>query len=199
MATPTKTWQTLARRLGHDGNPLRRPEDRVAAWLVPAAIVAFLIMCPLVIVVAGMFVRADNAAMQREARSWQHLPAVLVQAAPGPAMSDHGSNSWLVWAQAQWTTPDGKQHHGDIPVASGSKARSNQTVYLDAAGNVRVPPLTPAQVRASIHFVSVMGLGALAVLVGCLAWLASKILDRRRLAGWESEWLVVAPRWSRQG
>jgi hypothetical protein len=44
----------------------------------------------------------------------------------------------------------------------------------------------------------VIALAILAVFLAGIAWIAARILDKRRLASWESDWLVVGPRWSRQ-
>ena len=82
MATPTKTWLKLTRRLGVDGNPLRRRSDLLDAWLLPVAIAAFLALCPIVAVVTGVWVRADNAAQRHDQLSWHREQAVLQAAAP---------------------------------------------------------------------------------------------------------------------
>jgi hypothetical protein len=37
---------------------------------------------------------------------------------------------------------------------------------------------------------------ALAVILAGVGWLTRRALDRRRLAGWDAEWLANGPRWS---
>ena len=44
-----------------------------------------------------------------------------------------------------------------------------------------------------------LALAVLAVFLAGLALLGRRVLDRRRLAGWEAAWLSVGPQWSRQG
>ena len=83
MATPTTTWMKLTRRLGRDGNPLRRRSDLIEAWLLPAVIAVFLALCPVVAVVTAAWVHADNAAARHAQLSWHRAEAVLLQAAPG--------------------------------------------------------------------------------------------------------------------
>ncbi len=198
MATPTTRWLKLSRRLGGDGNPLRRRSDLIEAWLLPAAIALFLALCPVVAVLAGIWVRADNAAARHAQLSWHPADAVLLRAAPGPAMSDDGANSWVVWTLAKWTV-DGRRYVGDVPAVAGSRAGSTMTVWLDRTGRVRTPPLTAAQVGGRVGTATWFCLALLAVLLAVLAGLARQILDKRRLAGWETAWLTVGPRWSHQG
>lgn len=197
MATPTTKWNKLARRLGRDGNPLRRRSDIIEAWLLPAAIVVFLILGPLVATLTGVWLRADNAAVQHAQRSWHPVPAVLLRAAPGPLFTDNGANTWTTWEPARWTVA-GRPYTGDIPVAAGSPAGSRQTVWLDSRGHVQAPPQTPAQLDGSVDAAMLMSLGGLAVTIAVFAMLARWLLDRRRLARWETAWLAVGPRWSHQ-
>jgi hypothetical protein len=197
MATPTARWKKRARRLRRDRNPLRRRSDVLEAWLLPAAVVVFLVLCPLVVGLTGMVLRADNTAAQRAQHSWHSVPAVLLRAAPGPVFTDNGANTWTVWEPARWTV-DGRQHTGSIPVAAGSAARSTQTVWLNSRGQVQVPPLSPARLGATVEAAMLIAAGALAVVVGIFTVLARWFLDRRRLAGWEAGWLAVGPVWSHQ-
>jgi hypothetical protein len=70
MTATTMLWTKLARRMGCDSNPLRRRCDRIEAWLLPAAVVVFLALCPLVAGVSSLWTRADNTARQHAALSW---------------------------------------------------------------------------------------------------------------------------------
>jgi hypothetical protein len=144
-----------------------------------------------------MWLRADNAAVQRAQQSWQPVRAVLLHAAPGPEFTDQGANTWTVWEPARWTV-DGQLHTGSIPVAAGSADGSTQTVWLDSRGHVRVPPLSPARLADKVHTAMLISGAALAVVMGILTLLARRFLDRRRLADWETGWLAVGPIWSHQ-
>ena len=195
MATPTTTWRRLARR--RDRNPLRRPADLIEGWLLPAAIAVFLAVSPLVAAAAGLWVRADNAAARHAQLSWHRAPAVLLKAAPGPEMSDNGANTWVAWTPARWTS-GGKSRTGSVPAPAGTSAGSTVRVWLDRAGNARTPPLTAAQVSDRVIAATLTALSGLAVLLAIVAVLTRRLLDRRRLAGWESAWLSVGPQWSHQ-
>jgi len=195
MATSTMTWRRLARR--RDRNPLRRRADLIEGWLLPAAIAVFLAVSPLVVAAAGAGVRADNAAATRAQLSWHRVPAVLLKAAPGPEMSDNGANTWVVWTPARWTS-GGRSRTGSVPAPAGTRAGSTVRVWLDRAGNVRTPPLTAAQVSDRVIAATLIALAGLAVFMASMALLIRRVLDRRRLAGWESDWLSVGPQWSHQ-
>ena len=195
--TPTTMWTRMARRLGFDHNPLRRGSDVIEAWLLPATVTIFLILGPLVVGGTGLRVHTDNLAAQRAEHSWHRVPAVLLQAAPGPMMSDNGDNSWLVWTPARWTA-DGRAHVGSIPAPAGTSAGVTVPVWFDRAGNVQVP-LTAAGARDRIMIAGALALAVLAAFLAGLALLGRRVLDRRRLAGWEAAWLSVGPQWSRQG
>jgi hypothetical protein len=192
------TWTRLNRRLGRHHSPLQRRSDLIEAWLVPAAIAVFLVLGPLVAGVAGGWVRADNAAARHAQLSWHRVPAVLLAAASRPMMSDNGANSWVTWTPARWTS-GGSQRLGNVPAASGTRAGRTVPVWLDRAGNVRMPPLTADQAWGRVLNAALIALAGLAVLVTGMALLGRRVLDRRRLADWETTWRAVSPQWSRQG
>jgi hypothetical protein len=198
MTTPTTTWTRLTGRLGFDRNPLRRPADLIAAWLLPAVIAAFLALGPLAAGAASLWVHAGNAAARHAQRSWHRVPAVLLQAAPGPLMSDSGANTWLVETPARWTA-GGRTHTAKVPAAAGTSADAVVPVWLDRAGQVMFPPQTAGQVQERVLVAAAAALAALAVLLASLALLARRVLDRRRIAGWDAAWQAVGPQWSRNG
>lgn len=193
MATPTTKWPRLRRRLGLDGNPLRRRSDLIAAWIPLAAVVAFLALSPIVIVVTGAWMRADNTAARHA--QLHTVTAVSEEAAPGPEFSDHGANTWLDWVPAYWAA-GGRTYSGDVPIAAKTPAGSQVTVHLNSAGHVVLAPMTSAQARDRVLVASLVALAGLAVLMAIAGWIAVRILDRRRLASWQTEWLSVGPRWS---
>jgi hypothetical protein len=190
------TWTRVARRLGLDHNPLRRRSDVVEGWLLPVTVVTFLLLGPLVAGLTGLRVQADNAAAQRAERSWRQVPAVLLKAAPGPMMSDNGANAWLVWTPARWVADD-RARTGIVPAPSGTRAGAAVRVWVDRTGTVQVPPLTAARADERVVVAMAFALAALAVFLAGLALVTRGVLDRRRLAEWETAWLSVGPQWSR--
>ncbi len=189
-------WKRLTRRLGRDGNPLRRRLDLLDAWLVPIAIVAFLALSPVVLGLTGNWMRAANASEQAAQAHWHHVQAVLLQPVPGPEQAAHGTNGWITWAPARWIA-GGTQHTADVPAPAGSRAGTVITVWFDGAGKVHLPRLTPGQARGRVLEARLTGLAVLAVVLAIMIMVARRFLDRRRIAGWEHAWLSVGPTWSR--
>lgn len=194
MTRMPATRAALARRLGLEPNPLRRRCDIIQAWLVPAAAVLFLILSPLA---AWLAVTVVHEQAQRAGQSARPVPAVLQRAAPGPARTDHGANTWTEWEPATWTA-GGRQHTAQIPVPAGSEAGSRQQVWLDRAGHLLAPPPSAAQVSGSQDTAALLAVCVAAIMVVVAAGLVRRGLDRRRIASWETAWLAVGPRWSHQ-
>jgi hypothetical protein len=119
---------------------------------------------------------------------------VLLASAPGPMFPDGGANSWTVWTPARWTADD-QTHVARVPASSDTTAGTVITVWLDRAGQVRVP-LTAATARGRVDTAAAVAVGALALFLTTLAVLTRWLLDRRRLAGWETGWLSAGPQWS---
>ena len=195
MTTPTMTWTRLARALGSDHNPLRRRSDLIAAWLAPAAIALFLVLGPLVAGGAVIWAHEGSAAARRADRDLHAVPAVLTAAVPGPLMTAGGANSWVTWTQARWTA-DGRPRAGLIPAPAGSPAGSTVPVWLDSSGHAQLPPPTAGQVRDRAITAAAGALTALAVLLAALGLAGRCVLNRRRLAAWDTAWQVTGPSWS---
>ena len=168
----------------------------VDALLLPVAIVVFLALCPLVLALTGSWMRTANASELRAQTQWHHYQAVLLQPVPGPLEAGHGTNGWITWTPARWTE-HGIPRTAAVPAESGTPADSTVTVWLDSTGKVRLPPLTPGGAGARVLEARLTGLAVLAVVLALLLLIGRRVLDRRRLAGWETAWLSVGPTWSR--
>lgn len=198
MTTPTMTWTKLSRRLGSDHNPLRRRSDLIAAWLLPGVLAAFLVLGPLAAGAAAMWVHAGSAAARQAQRSWHRVPAVLLEAAPGPAKPAPGTGTWTVWTPARWTA-GGRAQGGLIPAPAGTSSGSTVLVWLDHAGQVTLPPATTGQVRDHVVVAASLALTVLAMLLAAGALVVRRVLDRQRLADWEKAWLSAGPQWTGHG
>ena len=193
MTTPTMTWTRLTRRLRDDHNPLRRRSDRIEAWLLPAVIAAFLVLGPLAAVIAVGQAHAANAAEARAQHALRPVPAVTLAATPGPLY--RSSSGWLTWTPARWTT-GGVAHTGQVPVGAGTPAGRRVRVYLDRAGRVQLPPLTPGLARDRVLVAASLALTALAGVLAVAAALSRWRLNRRRLSDWAAGWLTVERQWT---
>jgi hypothetical protein len=74
------TW--LARRLGLDGNPLRRRSDRIAIYLGALLLATFLIGAPQLSVAAVAWAGHAGAAGPRAEHTGYRVPAVRMSAGP---------------------------------------------------------------------------------------------------------------------
>jgi len=180
----------LARRLGLDGNPLRRRTDKVAACLAVLLLAMFLIGAPVLSVAAG---RAW-ATGQRAEHSWRQVSAVLLQAAPSVT-------GWVYTdplVLARWMAPDGRTRTGQIPVSLGLAAGRTVSLWVDASGSPTGPPLTNAVALAREIAAAVFVPVALGWVLLCLAEIGRWALDRRRLADWEAAWATIGPQWTKR-
>ncbi len=191
-------WTRFTGRLGFDHNPLRRRADLIEGWLLPAAIAAFLILGPLAAIGIGLWVHSGNVAAQRAERSWHEVSAVVLKPVAGPLISNNGANSWLVSAPARWTS-GGRTQVGDIPVAAGTSEGAVVPLWLNRAGKVQLPPLTPGGARNRVEVGVLFALAGIAILVTGLALVTKWVLDRSRIAGWAAAWLAVGPQWTHHG
>ena len=189
-----KTW--IARKLGLDGNPLRRRTDKIAACAAALLLAVFLIGAPFLSVAAAGWAGRPAAAKLRAERSRHQVPAILLQAAPKPTATAGVSGYSLVLAR--WTAPGGRARTGRIPVSTSMAAGHTVRLWVNAAGSPAGPPLNDHLVPAYEATAAVIATVTLAIMLLCLAWAGRWVLDRRRLAGWEAAWAAVGPQWTRR-
>jgi hypothetical protein len=83
-----------------------------------------------------------------------------------------------------------------VYVTPGDLAGGTVRIWVDGTGRLARPPLTRDQVTGRIQFLAGAAVSGLATLLGVVGWLAHRSLNRRRLAGWDADWLATGPRWS---
>lgn len=167
---------------------LRRPSDRLESTAALLLLAAFLAAVGGAALLGLSFCRSEDAAAAR----LHPGVAVLTQSA--------GADGSLV-ASARWRAPDGRQLSGTLstfttPGIAGQPAGARVQVWLTGAGQPADPP--PGTVAVAI-MASVIGIAALGGTVGVLSLcylLCRRVLDRRRLEGWECEWARTGPRWT---
>ena len=186
----------FARRLGLDGNPLRRRTDKVAACLAAMLVMAFLIVAPMISIAAVHWVGRTWAGGQSVTQSWGQVPAVPEQAAQGRSFSRGILGDFRV--QARWTAPDGPRRAAAIPVSAGMAAGHTVPPWLDAAGRPVGRPRSHRAVLARQAAAAVVATAALGIVLLCLTWAGRWVIDRRRLANWEAAWAAVGPQWTKR-
>jgi hypothetical protein len=99
-------------------------------------------------------------------------------------------------ANARWKTPDGQVRTGEVLVRSGAPAGSAVMVWANQAGQLTDPPLQHSQVTGRADLARGVAIAGLAVTLIVAGLAGCGVLNRRRLAAWDTDWLATEPRWS---
>ena len=195
-----KRWvAALARRMGVDANPLRRGCDRAEAWLRLGLVLVFLIASPLAAFGLGHLTNdASIRAARAEAANEHQVAAVLLHRVSHNSDDPLYSTSQLAWAQAKWTAPDGRRRVGEVPAAVGSRAGRTVPIWVNNIGQLVYPPIGQGQIASRVIAVVALTPAILAIILLGVGWLIRRLLDRRRIAGWATEWSAVEPLWTKR-
>jgi hypothetical protein len=185
------------RGLRPDRNPLRRTVDRVEACLLTALFVAAAVAAPFAAEAAshGAYASALRAE-QAQVASIRQVRAVLAR--PAGRASDGYTVTSLVPVQATWTSVTGARQSGQVLAPAGSPKGTAVTVWTDAAGNLTSPPLQPSQVAGAAEVAAAGAVVAVVLLWLCGTVIARYVLNKRRMAAWEADWIVTSRAWNRQ-
>jgi hypothetical protein len=186
----------LLRRWRPDRNPLRRGSDRAEIALLGLLLAVFLAAAPFVehSVQSWTYTTSGREAQVQQA-TLHEVSATLLQAAPewnGFANSPGAAPE----VSARWRAPDGQLRTGKLLVPNGAPAGSTVKVWTNQAGQLTDPPLQRTQVVSRSQLTGGLAVAGLAIVLIVVGWLARRMLDRRRMAEWDEDWLVTGPRWS---
>lgn len=195
-----KRWVTaLARRMGVDANPLRRGCDRAEGWVRLGLVVAFLVASPLAAIGLGHLTNdASIRAARAQAASEHWIPAVLLERVSRNPNDPLAGTTQLAWTRAKWTAPDGRQRRGEVPAKVGSRAGRQVHIWVDEAGDLVYGPIGQGQIASRVIAVVALTPAVLAVVLLGVAWLTGRLLDRRRMTRWATEWSAVEPLWTKR-
>lgn len=181
------------RRLGRlllGRNELRRPADRIEGIVVAFLAAAFLAATVAAASFAGHLYRAERAMAARL------RPTVAVLSQPRPVTATPTAA-----ATARWRLPNGRQRSGTlttvtVPAIYHAPAETSVWAGLDRSGRpVSSPPSTGDLIADALATWISTTAGAALVLALCYS-LCRIVLDRHRLARWESAWAATGPRWT---
>ena len=180
-----------------DRNPLRRTTDRLETCLLAGLFAGLAAGAPFAAQAAGHASYARALHVRQEQLASRHeVPAVLTSNAV--TLSGY-SLSASVLTEATWTSVAGVHRSGEVPAPQGSPRGTTVTVWTDdASGYLDNPPLTMAEAAGQAD-AAVIGLIAgtgFVYVAGSAAIL--RLLNRRRMAAWEADWLASARTWNRQ-
>ena len=194
--SPGTRRERCARCLGLDRNPLRRPADRVEAWLRLLMLTLLLTAVPVTAIGFGLMAnQVLTHQAQAQQRSDRLVSAVLTNQVPTSVVDPYVADP-EVWAKARWTAPDGAARSGQILAPAGTRAGSTISIWVNTSGGtVDPPPKRAAVLTGSTAFGVTTGLMLILLLVGLQA-AARRTLDRQRLAAWDGEWRTTGPLWT---
>jgi hypothetical protein len=173
-------------------NALRRPVDRIEGAVLMALSAAFLVAVAVAAILGTHTYQSQRAA----SAGLRPAMAVLIQAGPF-----YGSLAHLGQAEARWRDRGGGEQFGVLtsvttPAIVGAAAGARIPVWLDPSGQPVAPPdgQVAMTVNALAEGTAAAGGAGVALLI-CYV-LCRLVLDRRRLAAWESAWSRTGPRWT---
>jgi hypothetical protein len=187
----------VLRGLRPDRNPLRRTHDRVETCLLAGLFLASAAAAPFAVQAASDAAYAGALHAQEVQLATRHqVGAVLTHAA---GATDNGySPSAYVPAPATWTSVTGVRRTGLVIAPVDSAKGSTVTVWTDAAGNTVSPPLLTSQVAGQGDLGTAGAIAGIGALYLCEAVIVRRVVNRRRMAAWDADWVVTARAWNRQ-
>jgi hypothetical protein len=191
-----KAWLWRAvRGMRLDRNPLRRGTDRLETCLLAGLFVAVAAVTPFAAQAAAQACYASGLHTRQEQLATRHeVRAVLTRdavAAGGYLPSAE------VLASASWISGGGTLRSGEVPAAAGSRAGTAVVVWTDGSGYLVSPPLEVSEVAGGADAALVGALAGAAVAYLAVAAAIRHLLNRRRMAAWDADWLATARRWNR--
>ncbi|WP_055524796.1 hypothetical protein [Streptomyces graminilatus] len=174
------------------GNPLRRRDDIVEAWIVLAVWTVFAVGGT----VAGLVTaHAADEVFARQRAERHPVRALLLDDVPAGTTTLGGTSDRRM-ARVRWTASDGSARTGQTLLKTGLKAGSRVTVWQDGQGRFTVAPRSSTEAAVESGFLGTGAAAGFAGLVFGAGAVARWRLDRRRVDQWGREWDLVGPRWS---
>jgi hypothetical protein len=173
-------------------NALRRPVDRIEGAVLVALSAAFL----LAVAVASILGTHTYESQRAASAGLRAAAAVLIQAGPL-----YGSLAHPGQAEARWPGPGGGEQSGVLttvtaPDIAGAAVGARIPVWLDRSGQPVGPPDGQVTMIVNTLAVAAAAVGGAGLVLLISYALCRLVLDRRRLAAWESAWSLTGPRWT---
>jgi len=165
------------------------------AALLAVLIAAFLLGAPLAGIAAGRAAAASNGRAEHAQASVHRVAAVLLQQAPGkPHPMFQAPLDPLV--PAQWKAPNGTLRTAEIYAPAGAAAGSTVMVWIDRSGQLTASPMQRGDVVEEVALAASLATMAVAGVLAAVGLITRWVLDRRRLAAWDSRWRSTGPQWT---
>ncbi len=179
-----------------DRNPLRRGTDRLETCLLVGLFAATATATPFAARLAG---HASYAAAlqvrQEQLRDKHQVQAVLTRNA-GP-VSGYSITAYVL-TPATWTSVTGVRRSDEVPAEPGSLKGTSVSIWTDRDGYPDSPPLAVSEAasQADAATIGVIVAGGVVFITGAAA--IRQLVNRRRMAAWDADWVATAPTWNRQ-
>jgi hypothetical protein len=85
-----------------------------------------------------------------------------------------------------------------VPAVPGSPKGTAVSVWTDGNGYLDSPPLALSEVASQADAATIGVVVAAGVIYICGAAVTRQLLNRRRMAAWDADWVTTAPAWNRQ-
>jgi hypothetical protein len=179
-----------------DRDPVRRRIDRIHAVARAVIAAAFLVGIPAATVAASHQVYVTGLRTARaQAAAYHRVPAVVLESVPLATAWRHSPQPPALLT-VLWTTSGAGPRSGETIWGWDAAPGSIVAVWTDASGRLTHPPLTHAQIMDHVIGTAVATPLILGIALGLTSCAVSLLCDRRRLARWEADWLVVEQHWT---
>jgi hypothetical protein len=179
-----------------DRNPLRRGTDRLETYLLAGLFAAAVAGTPFAAQAASHAAGVSALHAQQEQLATTHqVRAVLTQ---GATPASGYALSVNVLTPATWTSVTGVRRSGPVPAVPGSPRGTAVTVWTNDSGYLESPPLSAAEVANQADAAMAGTFAGIALVFLAGAGAIRQLLNRRRMAAWEADWLATAQTWNRQ-
>jgi hypothetical protein len=179
-----------------DRNALRRGTDLLETCLLVGLFVVLAAVTPFAARLAGHASYVSGLHARQEQLATRHQVQAMLTADAGP-VSGYSLSAYVL-AQATWTSVTGVRSSGEVPAESGSPKGTLVTVWTDANGYLDSPPLAVSEVASQADAATVGVIVGAGVVYIVVAAATRQLLNRRRMAAWDADWLATAPAWNRQ-
>jgi hypothetical protein len=186
----------IVRGRGLDRNPLRRVTDRIETVVAAVLVAAFLAGAPLAALAVGGWA---HAAAQRAEFSQQAVRReVSATLLAGPSSPSTDNSDMVTWADAaRWVAPDGRTTTTALTVPVETRSLpATMPVWSTLNGQLVPPPLNGAQVTRLTALAAALTVIAAAVILFLSGLTARLLLNRHRMAAWDTAWRTTGPNWT---
>jgi hypothetical protein len=179
-----------------DRNPLRRGIDRLETCLLVGLFAVIAVVTPFAARLVGHASYAAGLQTRQEQLANRHQVQAALTKDAGP-VSGYSISAYVL-TPATWTSVTGVRRSGEVPAEPGSREGTPISVWTDRNGYLDSPPLDVSEVasQADAATVGVIVASGVVYVVGAAA--TKQLLNRRRMAAWDADWVTTAPTWNRQ-